>query len=276
MGTGAEDGPGRDALPARHLPGPIHDRPPHVLPQGHGAIPGAGAEPAAELSRRPPPEPRPRRPRQVRRLLHVLDRLPGPLHRHRRRPVALAGPREIPGDVRHRRVAVHLLRHVRGGLPGRRDRTHVALRPHWTLPRGDDVRQGEAAVRVRPDGARAGHEGPDSQPPRPVERGQRTSDRLMILADVNPVALRSLGPIALAAGLGMAALYILLPRPKPMPRLLGAALGAAGLVAAALFLTRTAGPHVETILFYAFAGLAIVGGAAMIAQHNPARAAIAF
>lgn len=98
----------------------------------------------------------------------------------------------------------------------------------------------------------------------------------MILIAITPVAERSLGPIALAAGLGMAALYILLPRPKPMPRLLGAALGAAGLVAAALFLTRTAGPRVETILFYSFAGLAIVGGAAMIAQHNPARAAIAF
>jgi NADH-quinone oxidoreductase subunit J len=98
----------------------------------------------------------------------------------------------------------------------------------------------------------------------------------MTLADLNPVAARSLGPIALAAGLGMAALYVLLPRPKAMPRAIGAAVGAAALVLAALFLTRAAGPRVETILFYSFAGLAIVGGAAMITQHNPARAAIAF
>src|SRR5205085_6516167 len=34
--------------------------------------------------------------------------------------------------------------------------------------------------------------------------------------------------------------------------------------------------RVETILFYAFAGLAIIGGGAMITQHNPARSAIAF
>ena len=39
----------------------------------------------------------------------------------------------------------------------------------------------------------------------------------MILADLNPVAVRSLGPIALAAGLGMLAVYLLLPRPKTMP-----------------------------------------------------------
>ena len=61
----------------------------------------------------------------------------------------------------------------------------------------------------------------------------------MTLADVNPVALRSLGPIALAAGLGMAALYVLLPRPRMLPRWLGAA----ALVAAAIFVTRAAGPR---------------------------------
>jgi NADH:ubiquinone oxidoreductase subunit 6 (subunit J) len=74
----------------------------------------------------------------------------------------------------------------------------------------------------------------------------------------------------------MLSVYLLLPRPKTMPRLLGAAVGAAALVASALFVTRTAGPRIETILFYGFGGLAIGGGAVMITQHNPARAAIAF
>src|SRR5689334_19451684 len=86
----------------------------------------------------------------------------------------------------------------------------------------------------------------------------------------------SLGPIALAAGLGMVALYVLLPRPKAMPRWIGVTVGVVALVAAAVFITRVAGPRVETVLFYCFAGLAIVGAAAMITQHNPARAAIAF
>jgi NADH-quinone oxidoreductase subunit J len=95
----------------------------------------------------------------------------------------------------------------------------------------------------------------------------------MILA---AATIASFGPIALAAGLGMLAIYLLLPRPKTMTRLLGAAVGAAALVAAGLFVTRAAGPRVETFLFYCFAGLAVVGGTAMITQHNPARAALAF
>src|SRR5438309_891334 len=49
----------------------------------------------------------------------------------------------------------------------------------------------------------------------------------MPLAAIDPAALRPLAPIALASGLGMAALYVLLPRPKALPRWLGAALAAA-------------------------------------------------
>src|SRR5262245_37620115 len=92
----------------------------------------------------------------------------------------------------------------------------------------------------------------------------------------DPAAVRSLGPIALAAGLGMAALYLLLPRPKALPRALGAALAAAALVAAAVVLTRAAGPRVESVLFYCFSGLALIAAGVMITQHNPARAALAF
>jgi polyribonucleotide nucleotidyltransferase len=39
----------------------------------------------------------------------------------------VARPREVPGDVRHRRAALHLLRHVRGGLPGGRHRRRPEL-----------------------------------------------------------------------------------------------------------------------------------------------------
>ena len=40
-----------------------------------------------------------------------------------RRPNPPGRPRKIPRQVRHRRTPLHLLRHVRGGLPGRRHRT---------------------------------------------------------------------------------------------------------------------------------------------------------
>jgi NADH:ubiquinone oxidoreductase subunit 6 (subunit J) len=88
--------------------------------------------------------------------------------------------------------------------------------------------------------------------------------------------LPTLGPIALTAGLGMAALYVLLPRPKAFPRLLGAALAVLALVAAALLIVRATRVGVEAILFYAFSGLALVSGGVMITRHNPARAALAF
>jgi hypothetical protein len=39
---------------------------------------------------------------KLRGVLHVRDRLPGELHSHRGRGVALARPREVPQAVRHR------------------------------------------------------------------------------------------------------------------------------------------------------------------------------
>ena len=43
-------------------------------------------------------------------------------------PSPVAGPREVSGDLRHRRTALHLLRHVRAGLPVRRHRIDLAVR----------------------------------------------------------------------------------------------------------------------------------------------------
>ena len=118
--------------------------------------PGGGAEPAAELSRRASAQPR--------RSRAASSASPATCARRPARPTAstsspprprrMEGPREVSRDVRHRRAALHLLRHVRAGLPVRRDRADHAVRPDRPEPRGDDVRQGEAAQRVRPDGAR--------------------------------------------------------------------------------------------------------------------------
>ena len=131
-------------------------------------FPEVRAEAAGQLPRRAPAQPRRAGPRQVRRLLHVLDRLPGPLHRHRGRAVAVARPREVPGDVRHRRAALHLLRHVRAGLPVDAIELTTLLRPDRPEPRRDDVRQGEAAERLRPDGQ--ARQGPDPHAERAAER----------------------------------------------------------------------------------------------------------
>ena len=93
--------------------------------------PGGEAGLAAALSRRASAQSRRAGPREVRGLHAVRDGVPGELHCNRsgRRAARLAGPRQVSGDVRARRTALHLLRHVRGGLPGRCDRADAHLRP---------------------------------------------------------------------------------------------------------------------------------------------------
>ena len=112
----------------------------------------------ADLSRRASAEQGRRGPRQVRGLFPVRHGLPGPLHRHRGRRKPLARPREISGKLHDRRAALHLLRHVRRGLPGRRDRADQPVRPDRPQPRRDDFRQGKAAERLRPDERRRADE----------------------------------------------------------------------------------------------------------------------
>lgn len=84
---------------------------------------------------------------------------------------------------------------------------------------------------------------------------------------------RILIPLALA----VAALTWLLPRPRGRALGRGAACGAGAFVLGGAFLFRLGDSiTAETILFYAFAGMAILGGVFLVTQRNPARAAIAF
>ena len=58
----------------------------------------------------------------VHRLQSVRDGVPGAVHRDRRRlRPGRSGPPQVPGALRDRLLALHLLRAVRGGLPRGRD-----------------------------------------------------------------------------------------------------------------------------------------------------------
>src|SRR5579885_2465130 len=83
-------------------------------------------------------------------------------------------------------------------------------------------------------------------------------------------------PILLPLLAGGAAIYLLLPRPQAYPKLWGTALGLLALVLALVLLTRSGVLSPETILFWSFSALAILAGALLVTQHNPARAALAF
>jgi NADH:ubiquinone oxidoreductase subunit 6 (subunit J) len=78
------------------------------------------------------------------------------------------------------------------------------------------------------------------------------------------------------AALGLAAVFLLLPRARRFPPLWGALLCGLALVLAGLWLVRPETALGETILFYAFAAVAVVAGVLLITQSNPVRAALSF
>jgi len=86
-------------------------------------------------------------------------------------------------------------------------------------------------------------------------------------------------PLVAPALLGALAVYLLLPRPRPFPRLLGVTAGLAALALAGFALARPAAgsaARVEWLLFGAFSALALAGGVALVTQTNPARGAVSF
>ncbi len=93
------------------------------------------------------------------------------------------------------------------------------------------------------------------------------------------VDLAAVLAVALPALLGLAAVFLLLPRPRPYPLWAGAALGLVALALLGVLLAPTtpaAATAVESTLFYLFSGVAIVAGVLLITQRNPARAALSF
>src|SRR5262245_21396755 len=82
--------------------------------------------------------------------------------------------------------------------------------------------------------------------------------------------------ILLVCALGLVAIYALLPRPRRLPVLLGVSAGVLALVLAAFLVVRVGKLSFETFLFYLFSAVAIIAGALLVTQQNPARAALSF
>lgn len=80
--------------------------------------------------------------------------------------------------------------------------------------------------------------------------------------------------------LGCASVYALLPRPQGPRFWIGLGLGLCALVSAGLFLMKPgempSSAIPEVVLFYLLAFVAVVSGALLVTQRNPARAALSF
>jgi NADH-quinone oxidoreductase subunit J len=83
-------------------------------------------------------------------------------------------------------------------------------------------------------------------------------------------------PQLLPVALGYCGIYLLLPRVRRSRPVLGALLAALALLLGGWYAVRLEVVLAERILFYAFAGSALVGGALLISRKNPVHAALSF
>src|SRR6516225_6279553 len=88
--------------------------------------------------------------------------------------------------------------------------------------------------------------------------------------------LASVGPIALPLALGFAGIYWLVPKGRFGSSLAGTILVSFALLIGGCFLIWGNAWAPETVLFFAFSGIAIVSGGLLITQRNPVRAALSF
>ncbi len=88
--------------------------------------------------------------------------------------------------------------------------------------------------------------------------------------------LGDLLPILCPIVLGGIAVYLLLPRARPTPALWGAIAAGLAILSGGWLLLRTSVFTPETLLFYAFSAIAVLGGGLLVTQRNPARAALSF
>jgi NADH-quinone oxidoreductase subunit J len=75
---------------------------------------------------------------------------------------------------------------------------------------------------------------------------------------------------------GFLAVYLLLPRPQPLPALLGWLAGAVALFIAAVYALRSNVFDVGSLLFYIFAVIAVLAGGCLVTLRNPVYAALSF
>jgi NADH:ubiquinone oxidoreductase subunit 6 (subunit J) len=83
-------------------------------------------------------------------------------------------------------------------------------------------------------------------------------------------------PLLVPLILGCAGIYLLLPQARRSKPVAGALLVGLALILGGCWIIQLEAGLAETILFYAFSGIAVVGGVMLITQKNPVHAALSF
>src|SRR5262249_52411970 len=146
--------------------------------------------------------------------------------------------------------------------------------------RGGRHRPGAHAARPAERGVGAAHAGPRHD--RPVGQAfqpdrlawvrlesltyEEMRQSMMNLLCIAAAPAAGFLPILVPVLLGLAAVYLLLPRPQPFPRLWGATAGGLALLAAGWLVLRGGEFNPEAVLFYAFAAIAVASGALLVTQ----------
>ena len=185
----------------------------------------------------------------------------------------LAGSRKVSAELQHRRAALHLLRHVRRGLPRRCHRADQPLQPDRPQPRGNDLRQGEAALSLRRDQG----QGADAVagPGRDRDMSEWLSVPLLLAADLPTVKEICSCNSFWAILVGSLAVWVLLPNRIPYGKSIG---GVLAIVAAGLFASDWPflGDWTDQAVFWLLSAVTLGAAVCTICSRSPVYSAIWF
>jgi NADH:ubiquinone oxidoreductase subunit 6 (subunit J) len=112
--------------------------------------------------------------------------------------------------------------------------------------------------------------------PRPQSSTARLWNVVAAIYLVAAAGLLFIVPLPVVLLVSATAIYLSLPRPQPYPLLIRGITGGLAVLSVLAVLISWGPFSPETVLFFCFAGMAVLFGGLLVTQHDPARAALSF